>query len=148
MAVAAELNRLPQANGSFFFLYRQRLFTYNITMTTNKPTFDEIILYAMGDADEALTQRCVSLCESDVNFDLQVGDIKRALKSAVPPNLKLILMELGNKLVTEHGAVPQMVASSPTKKVGTGPICEFTEFINNTPAAQQVLAELGVEWPM
>ena len=54
-------------------------------------------------------------------------------------NLKQTLMELGNRLVTEHGFDPPD---------GTKPIIVFTKWINKTPAAREVLAQLGVEWPV
>ena len=59
------------------------------------------------------------------------------------PNLKLILMQMGNKLVTEHGfdTVGDCLQCSEH-------ITEFTRWVNSVPEAQQCLRELGVEWPM
>ncbi len=58
-------------------------------------------------------------------------------------NLKQILMELGNKLVTERGYNPGWAKDYSTK-----PIVDFTMFINQSPPAQEVLAEMGIDWPM
>lgn len=69
-------------------------------------------------------------------------------------NLKHILMELGNRLVMDYRYNP---ATIPDITVGTVklakipntiPIKEFTEFLNNSPEARQVLLQLGLEWPV
>lgn len=57
-------------------------------------------------------------------------------------NLKQILMELGNRLVTERGFAPGADIS------GTRPIVEFTEWLNRTPDAVEVLDQMGIEWPV
>jgi hypothetical protein len=67
-------------------------------------------------------------------------------------NLKKALMDLGNKLVIEHGFDP----GAPSGYVGpvcagdtsTQAICEFTEWLNRVPEAREVLAEMGIEWPV
>ncbi len=58
-------------------------------------------------------------------------------------NLKLTLMDVGNKLVTEHGFDP-----SGSVQQSCTPIREFTEWVNAMPEVQQVLREMGIEWPM
>ena len=80
-------------------------------------------------------------------------------------NLKQVLMEMGNRLVTEHRFLP---GPQPFETViddcgdGDGPklqlytdferrtsvITLFTEFVNSHPEAQQVLKELGFAWPV
>jgi hypothetical protein len=62
-------------------------------------------------------------------------------------NLKKILMELGNKLVTEYGFHP---ASTPAKngEQSTEPIRVFTEWLNSCVEAQQALKSLEVDWPV
>lgn len=59
-------------------------------------------------------------------------------------NLKRVLMELGNRLVTEYGYVPGK-ARTPTC---TGAIIDFTEWLNNTPEAREILENMGFEWPV
>ena len=67
-------------------------------------------------------------------------------------NLKKALMDLGNKLVIEHGFDP----GAPSGYVGpvcvgdtsTQAICEFTEWLNRNHKAREVLAEMGIEWPV
>lgn len=61
-------------------------------------------------------------------------------------NLKQILMELGNRLVSEHGFEP--ATGLWPKSDNTVAIKDFTDWLNNTPQAQQVLAEMGHEWPV
>lgn len=62
------------------------------------------------------------------------------------PNLKLILMQLGNKLVTERRFNPGAAAVGP--EPSTMPITIFTRWLNETPDAQEVLDELGIDWPV
>ncbi len=71
------------------------------------------------------------------------------------PDLKEVLMHLGNKLVTEHHYDPAMrgVASSGVNDHAmmgrtTLVIDYFTRWINGHPEAQAVLRELGYEWSM
>jgi len=65
-------------------------------------------------------------------------------------NLKLLLMNLGNKLVTERGFDPAVSAASgfSLPRTDTLAIKCFTDWLNHCTAAQEVLAELGVEWPV
>ena len=66
------------------------------------------------------------------------------------PDLKLLLMELGNLLVTEHGWEPAAGKWWDRVPSGehTGLIAALTEQINAKPAMQESLTALGVEWPM
>ena len=59
-------------------------------------------------------------------------------------NLKAVLMELGNRLVTEKGYLPAGYRGEPN----TGAIKEFTDWLNRTKDAREIMAELGVEWPV
>jgi hypothetical protein len=56
-------------------------------------------------------------------------------------NLKLILMELGNRLVTEYGANPQ-----------EDPRCvaiqQMMEMLNDSFEARLILEDLSVDWPV
>lgn len=61
-------------------------------------------------------------------------------------NLKEILMVLGNRLVTERKYFPSSVGENEGL-VSTRPITAFTNWINETPDAQQILSELGFIWP-
>ena len=65
------------------------------------------------------------------------------------PNLKAVLMELGNRLVTEHGWEP---AAGAWVRVPagdqTGLIAGLTQQINDSQEMQVALFDLGVEWPM
>ena len=90
-------------------------------------------------------------------------------------NLKQILMVLGNRLVQERKFFPSSTVSSQLSRlkneatvgddeakrrylralseddesfVSTRPITEFTEWLNKTKDAQQILFELGFSWPM
>lgn len=60
-------------------------------------------------------------------------------------NLKQILMELGNRLVTERGFNPAIATADPNS---TRPIAEFTKWLNSTPEARMILREMGVYWPV
>lgn len=64
--------------------------------------------------------------------------------------LKLVLMNLGNTLVTEHGFDPantRPIELLPIQRTTTL-VAAFTEFVNNHPEAQQVLKEMGIAWPV
>jgi hypothetical protein len=64
-------------------------------------------------------------------------------------NLKAALMELGNRLVTEHRFHPATSASLRTEwDSSTWPIREFTEWLNRCQTARNLLAEMGYEWPV
>lgn len=89
-------------------------------------------------------------------------------------NLKQILMILGNRLVQERNFFPSSTVNSQLSRlkneaiigddeakrrylralsedegfVSTRPITEFTEWLNRTKDAQQILFELGFSWPM
>lgn len=58
-------------------------------------------------------------------------------------NLKAILMQLGNCLVTERGYNPAHSRELPN----TGPIDVFTRFVNDHAPAQEILADMGIVWP-
>lgn len=59
------------------------------------------------------------------------------------PDLKEVLMHLGNKLVTEHGHDPNSDCLQSTR-----PITEFTKWLNSNSDARVVLRELGYDWSM
>jgi hypothetical protein len=68
-------------------------------------------------------------------------------------NLKQVLMEMGNKLVTQHGFAPsiahrQTVESQPQHLHSTHWIGVLTEAINQSPEMRYVLSDLGIDWPM
>lgn len=68
-------------------------------------------------------------------------------------NLKLALMTLGNRLVTEKGYLPANQFVSQRVLVGTGlhntsMIAAFTEWLNRSPEAQQILTDMGIAWPV
>ena len=54
-------------------------------------------------------------------------------------------MELGNKLVSERGYKP---ANWTNDKKSTKPIVDFTVFLNNCAEAQEILKEMGIDWPI
>lgn len=60
-------------------------------------------------------------------------------------NLKLVLMDLGNRLVTKHGFNPASHFSSDHPS--TKPIKDFTDFLNQCPEAQEELADMGIDYP-
>jgi hypothetical protein len=61
-------------------------------------------------------------------------------------DLKRVLMELGNRLVTEHHFDPATVPFS--RENSTYRIKQFTDWVNSTPETRAVLQELGFEWSM
>ena len=72
-------------------------------------------------------------------------------------NLKKVLMEMGNKLVLEHGFDPGGTANGradhwlsavTVTNTSTQAICEFTDWLNRVPEDREVLAEMGIEWPV
>ena len=67
------------------------------------------------------------------------------------PDLKRVLMELGNRLVTDHGWEP--VAGAGARTCGqtrdhTGLVAGLTQQINDSPAMREVLTALGFDWPI
>lgn len=64
--------------------------------------------------------------------------------NAVKPDLKSVLMILGNTLVTEHGFDPAYSDGDRS----TNLIKRFTDWVNSHPEAQSVLLELGFNWSM
>ena len=62
----------------------------------------------------------------------------------MPLNLKLVLMQLGNQLVTQEGFAPANESSQPSTK----PIDDFTRWLNACEPARRLLAEQGIEWPV
>ena len=65
-------------------------------------------------------------------------------------NVKMLLMELGNRLVIEHGWEP--AAGTPalmsTAMNSTAMIRALTIQINSRPDMREALVALGYEWPM
>lgn len=59
-------------------------------------------------------------------------------------NLKLVMMALGNSLVSEHGYEP---GGCFGERNNTRLIQMFTEWVNENPDAIEVLHRLGYEWP-
>lgn len=69
------------------------------------------------------------------------------------PDLKRVLMELGNELVTEHKFDPSGPLSEITRvglasDYSTMPVTIFTEWLNQHPPAREVLAKRGLAWSM
>ena len=62
-------------------------------------------------------------------------------------NLKKVLADMGSELVCKHGFLPALSVGRKGK-ASTKPIQEFMDWVNATPKAQQVLLELGIEWPV
>ena len=60
-------------------------------------------------------------------------------------NLKQVLMELGNRLVTDYGYMP---GRDRTTARCTGTIIDFTEWLNNAPEAREILADMDIAWPV
>ena len=66
-------------------------------------------------------------------------------------NLKLLLLELGNRLVLAHGWEPGGGAGASTcgqTRDHTGLINGLTKQINDSPAMREVLTALGFDWPI
>jgi hypothetical protein len=66
------------------------------------------------------------------------------------PNLKGVLMELGNRLVTEHGWEPASGSLWERIPSGdhTGLIAGLTQQINDSPEMRELLGALGFDWPI
>lgn len=68
-------------------------------------------------------------------------------------NLKSVLMQLGNRLVTEvgydpSGPLPQSVMDRLAAEWNTEIITLFTAWLNQHSEAVHILEEMGVEWPL
>jgi hypothetical protein len=68
-------------------------------------------------------------------------------------NLKKTLMDLGNKLVLDRHFIPSGPAPVEIREAlrtdrTTEPITMFAEWLNMNPEAREILAEMGVQWPM
>lgn len=67
-------------------------------------------------------------------------------------NLKKILMKLGNRLVTERSYTPASMmwkwADDKDFAHSTGPIDDFTRWLNQNTAARELLEEMGIYWPV
>lgn len=61
-------------------------------------------------------------------------------------NLKQVLMELGNRLVTEEGYDPPQPHLE--QEYSTTELQRFTEWLNTNEPARRVLAEMGYNWPV
>jgi hypothetical protein len=84
---------------------------------------------------------------------LRYGEVWAYPADMAKPNLKLLLMQLGNKLVTEHGFQPSNHMTAQRVLVGVGEnhttmIHAFTEWLNRVPEGQEVLKEMGIAWPV
>ncbi len=60
-------------------------------------------------------------------------------------NLKLVLMNLGNRLVHERHFDPSVVTDNPSN---THPITDFVNWVNGCEDAQTLLWEAGFSWPV
>lgn len=63
-------------------------------------------------------------------------------------DLKLVLMNLGNKLVLEHKFYPGNSAKAHSGERNTSPITAFMDFLNENEEARECLKELGFDWSM
>jgi hypothetical protein len=68
-------------------------------------------------------------------------------------NLKRVLMQVGNELVTRHGFEPSGPAPASIMRATiegkvTHPLTYFTQFLNMCPEARELLEEHGFVWPM
>lgn len=71
---------------------------------------------------------------------------KSTLTSLLIPeaNLKLVLKNLGDRLVLEHGFDPAYSGEPRSTTV----LDAFARWLNCTPEAREVLGELGFQWPV
>lgn len=68
-------------------------------------------------------------------------------------NLKRLLMEFGNKLVIDlkfdpSGFMPAKLKHELKSNHTTEPITMLAMWLNEHPEAQEVLKEMGIDWPM
>ena len=100
-----------------------------------------MLLYALDLADEELRAKI----ESDPELVAGAEEIKKRLEEVNRINLKEVLMELGNRLVTECGYDPAIPNSGLRS---TQWIANFTEWLNNMPEAREILDSMGIDWPV
>jgi hypothetical protein len=61
------------------------------------------------------------------------------------PDLKKVLTELSNRLVSEYGFDPPNKSASDHS---TYAVLKLTEYLNRVTEAREVLKELGYDWPI
>lgn len=61
------------------------------------------------------------------------------------PDLKKVLMELGNRLVKDYGFDPPDRSANDHS---TYAVLKLTEYLNRVTEAREVLKELGYDWPI
>ena len=108
---------------------------------------DDLLLYVMGECSDEIREQI----EADPTLVDRAAGVREALEATGRVNLKLILMELGNRLVTEHGFPPTnpgLTEEEGGDPHSTDPIFKFTVWLNNTPEAREELKSMGVDWPV
>lgn len=94
---------------------------------------------------DQLIEKHQSLCTAGSGPTLQALLQLRTLM-----DLKAVLMQLGNRLVMEHGFEPSAMGwmQRDARAQTTHPIRQLTQFLNEHPEAREELKTLGLEWPM
>ena len=106
---------------------------------------DDILLYVMGDAKASIAEEI----EADPGLVARAEEVRKAVDAVKMVDLKAVLMELGNELVLSYGFEPSPLRNTPLPiHNDTDLICSFTHWINNTPAAREILARMGIDWSM
>lgn len=116
---------------------------------------NELLVFLMlrGEMPEDRVKVIEQAIADDPDIAALVESYKPILNHLMGVNLKLALMELGNQLVLNHGFDPCVgkLASLPQVKEitrSTEIIGLFTQWLNDTPEAQEILATLGINWPV
>ncbi len=95
-----------------------------------------------------ITERCY---HEAIGVDEQaVGELVRIHEDCL--NLKAMLMDLGNRLLREHGFKPAQAVFDQQRDAAflrsTQMIAMFIAWLNRVPDAQKILTEYGLEWPV
>jgi hypothetical protein len=116
---------------------------------------NELLVYLMLRGEMPADR--VKVIEDAVASDPEIAELVESYKPIVKVlmgvNLKLALMELGNQLVMNHGFDPcigKLAALPHVKEIShsTEIIGLFTQWLNQTPEAQDILSTLGITWPV
>ena len=113
--------------------------------TMSEQLLNDFIEYTiLGDeCRPEVVDRVEQAASGDPSAQARLANLKGMFSKLSGANLKLALMECGNQLVTHHGFNPAASGDDPPS---TQPIKDFTDWLNETPDAQSILATMGMNW--